>query len=930
MSCSPTAAAPDPDSYEAPGVQLSAGRASQLEMASWEVVPGLFQALVSYGRPLLFELGCDADSLISTTVQQQTGNPEAAQRLSIWNGADLSSTEGLKYVLERIGTERPSVVWMAPPCGPFSPWQHANCRTSEQKEELQQKRRQAQKVYVGSSVVYTYCMQLGVHCVWEMPEKSDAWRLPLIQKLQRKHHPYMAVTQGCQVGLRSGDEGRLIKKGWRIMTSHARLAEHMQRTCKCVKAYQHARCEGEEAHQSARYTEQYAQLVAQSVMLELNHVSVHQECQGQSQLPDLFGNGLTCQCEGQQGMEEVLCGYCLQNRKASGFQGNPNPQATQADPQDLETRTLETWYAADDIRNVEARAAQLLKDKDFNPAACEGLLHQLEWKARVSREGKFGGEKVQYHVFGAYARGASYGVCNNTSQFPKLLQYLNQYISHKLPKAGKWTSLVVSFNNKMPLHRDVNNQASQPNLVLGVGQYEQGGLWVQETVQAKEMGLSQESAGILTSKVTPHGETVWGRSHKTKDRVVEFPPKAWHETEEWRGERIVLSAYSSRSLPHLFQEELQQLRRAGFPLPPRPQATAYGIYTVGERGRNAKQETERIKRQLYLLHAATGHCSTQHLVSALKRRNASPEVLRLAEEFKCSICEERKRVMPRHVASLEPLPPKYHTITADVGHWFHPKLKEHCQFMVIVDEGSRFRVAKILSKGPKQQPSGATCVQFLREGWAQIFGNPRTLRLDPAGNFRSQAVSDYCTRHDVFLDLVPGEAHWKIGVVEQAVQGLKMVMDKLFLAEETISPEEALATAVRVFNQRDLVRGFAPAQHVLGQTPDETGRIDVASPALPPELLVENPNTEFQQAVERRAQAEKAHAEWNAQQSRTLPDTERLLILRRVSSWTCQDLGYGDKEGTRWDFETRVFSVVCSGKTVDKVLCGAIEKSFSA
>ena len=658
----------------------------------------------------------------------------------------------------------------------------------------------------------------------------------------------------------------MIKKGWRIMTSHARLAEHMQRTCKCVKAYQHARCEGEEVRQSARYTEQYAQLVAQSVMLELNHVSVHQECQGQSQLPDLFGNGLTCQCEGQQGMEEVLCGYCLQNRQASGFQGNPNPQATQADPQDLETQTLATWYAADDIRNVEARAAQLLKDKDFNPAACEGLLHLLEWKARVSREGKFGGEKVQYHVFGAYARGASYGVCNNTSQFPKLLQYLNQYISHKLPKARKWTSLVVSFNNKMPLHRDVNNQANQPNLVLGVGQYEQGGLWVQETVQAKEMGLSQESTGTLTSKVTPHGETVWGRSHKTKDRVVEFPPKAWHETEEWRGERIVLSAYSSRSLPHLFQEDLQQLRRAGFPLPPRPQAAAYGIYTVGERGRNAKQETERIKRQLYLLHAATGHCSTQHLVSALKRRNASPEVLRLAEEFKCSICEERKRVMPRHVASLEPLPPKYHTITADVGHWFHPKLKEHCQFMVIVDEGSRFRVAKILSKGPKQQPSGATCVQFLREGWAQIFGNPRTLRLDPAGNFRSQAVSDYCTRHDVFLDLVPGEAHWKVGVVEQAVQGLKMVMDKLFLAEETISPEEALATAVRVFNQRDLVRGFAPAQHVLGQTPDETGRIDVASPALPPELLVENPNTEFQQAVERRAQAEKAHAEWNAQQ----------------------------------------------------------------
>ncbi|CAE7198887.1 unnamed protein product [Symbiodinium sp. KB8] len=172
----------------------------------------------------------------------------------------------------------------------------------------------------------------------------------------------------------------------------------------------------------------------------------------------------------------------------------------------------------------------------------------------------------------------------------------------------------------------------------------------------------------------------------------------------------------------------------------------------------------------------------------------------------------------------------------------------------------------MLSKGPKQQPSGATCVQYLREGWAQVFGNPRTLRLDPAGSFRSQAIRDYCDRHQVFLDLVPGEAHWKVGVCQQAVQGLKSVMDKLCRAESTLEAEEALATAVRVFNQRDLIRGFSPSQHVLGQAPDETGRVDVAIPAVPPELLVENPGTEFSQAVARRTEAEKAHAEWNARQ----------------------------------------------------------------
>ena len=145
-----------------------------------------------------------------------------------------------------------------------------------------------------------------------------------------------------------------------------------------------------------------------------------------------------------------------------------------------------------------------------------------------------------------------------------------------------------------------------------------------------------------------------------------------------------------------------------------------------ETERDSEREEERLKRQLYLLHAATGHCSTGCLIDALKRRNAKPEVL--AAELRCSICEERK-VNPRNVASLEPLTPKFHTVVADVGHWRHPKTGEHHQFMTIIDEGSRFRVAKFLSQKPKQQSSGATCVAYLRERWAQMFGNPRTATL---------------------------------------------------------------------------------------------------------------------------------------------------------------------------------------------------------
>ncbi|CAE7275475.1 unnamed protein product [Symbiodinium sp. CCMP2456] len=201
-----------------------------------------------------------------------------------------------------------------------------------------------------------------------------------------------------------------------------------------------------------------------------------------------------------------------------------------------------------------------------------------------------------------------------------------------------------------------------------------GELWVQETIQAREMGIATSEERPLTKKTTPHGEDVWGRRE------------------------------------------------------------CLGVFAVGGDQVSRDKETEKIKR------------------------NARPEVIKLASEFRCSICEEQH------------------------------------QFLVVIDEGSR------------------------------------TLRLDPAGSFRSQAILDFCDRHQIFLDLVPGEAHWKIGVCEQAVQGLKSVMEKVCRAEGTLTAEEALSTAVRIFNQ-----------------------IDVATPNLPPELLVENPGTEFAQAVARRS-----------------------------------------------------------------------------
>ncbi|OLQ14879.1 hypothetical protein AK812_SmicGene911 [Symbiodinium microadriaticum] len=381
----------------------------------------------------------------------------------------------------------------------------------------------------------------------------------------------------------------------------------------------------------------------------------------------------------------------------------------------------------------------------------------------------------------------------------------------------KWTSFAINSGTAMPTHRDVNNHAMYPNGSIGLGEYQGGEIWVE--------GL--ESVGGRSGKVTnregPQGVELKGQEFDVRGKALVFSPKKWHGTCPWVGERWVITVFVSRGWDHLSQEERDELRRLDFPVPNCETQEAYPAEAQASI-RERRKEDEKIRKKLYLLHCATGHSHPRHMIQALKRRGADERVLKLAEEFKCDVCKENQRPLPRNLAALEPLPPKLYTIGADIGHWVHPHTQMSYQFMIIVDEGSRFKAARILSSGSKQSPNAQTCLSYLQEGWVQYFGHPRALRLDPAGAFRSAAVEAWCDRHAVHLDIVPGEAHWKIGTVENAVRGIKELMTKLSHYDAEITAQEALAEAVWALNHREIIRGYSPAQHILGQAPDETGR----------------------------------------------------------------------------------------------------------
>lgn len=94
--------------------------------------------------------------------------------------------------------------------------------------------------------------------------------------------------------------------------------------------------------------------------------------------------------------------------------------------------------------------------------------------------------------------------------------------------------------------------------------------------------------------------------------------------------------------------------------------------------------------------------------------------------------------------------------------------------------------------GKKKHISAAQFISTLKESWLEYFGTPSTLRLDPDGAFRSHELSQFCDQQQIYLDMIPDEAHWKLGICERSIQSIKEVLNKLAVDQpDHVFPEFA-------------------------------------------------------------------------------------------------------------------------------------------
>ena len=210
------------------------------------------------------------------------------------------------------------------------------------------------------------------------------------------------------------------------------------------------------------------------------------------------------------------------------------------------------------LERAEAMARDLRLQGDARWETCHLVLcntpFQTNYGARQICSDEFG--QAECYAFGAYAHGKFAGVTNATNKHQELVRYLNFFIQTR-EKSLRWSSLAVNNNNPLAIHKDVHNLKGELNVLICVGKYVGGGLWLETVGDNRDSETSLRKVG---SQMLP------GRIHDCHDKILVFDPGLYHGPVPWRGDRWSINAYTSRGFVHLDQNQIDQLRSLKFPI----------------------------------------------------------------------------------------------------------------------------------------------------------------------------------------------------------------------------------------------------------------------------------------------------------------------------------------------------------------------------
>ncbi|OLP99804.1 hypothetical protein AK812_SmicGene17601 [Symbiodinium microadriaticum] len=205
--------------------------------------------------------------------------------------------------------------------------------------------------------------------------------------------------------------------------------------------------------------------------------------------------------------------------------------------------------------------------EDYTFSNCQRILEDNAYpqgkpSMRAVQHGEGDPEGQIYVTYGLFTHGGVHGLTRASKDNDAILRYLNNLDREHLGDEATWTSISVTRNIGVSVHRDSNNLKDSKNYTVTFGQDAGGDIWMEEDVDENQV----HGKGIVWKRDRT-GAWVPGRYYNDKEHFIDFNPFRRHASEEWTGDRWCLTYHTVRGVAKIGGELKKYLGRAGFPVP---------------------------------------------------------------------------------------------------------------------------------------------------------------------------------------------------------------------------------------------------------------------------------------------------------------------------------------------------------------------------
>ena len=290
-------------------------------------------------------------------------------------------------------------------------------------------------------------------------------------------------------------------------------------------------------------------------------------------------------------------------------------------------------------------------------------------------------------------------------------------------------------------------------------------------------------------------------------------PKVWPMASSGMGLAIPSSPHHQRSnLPNMIYHNLNQAKSNLHN--PAPSSIIEMVTFPGIPNDVPSEVKAAVKR----LHMNLGHPSERELLRLLAYQGAiSKHMITAVKHLHCSSCIRAKPAKQPRPSTI----PK-----ANLGQ-FNDSLQTDVFYCRDV-AGTNYAVLGIIDQSTLLHKaarlpdmSSETTLQLFRQLWFQPFGFPVTIRCDPGTNYGLH-FKQYAERHGIWLEFIPAEAHWRVGLIERRNSVLRDIMERIIDAEAIFNADDfdqAIEAATHALNSMTYSHGRPPYMAVFGQIP---------------------------------------------------------------------------------------------------------------